>query len=84
MIDLYVSGGTRTNAVFYAPFLKETGVVRNQLMHVADFLPTLMSMAGVKLNSTSNIDGVDQTNSISRGLPSKRKEIVNVDNVLGK
>lgn len=52
-------------------------------MHVADFLPTLMSMAGVKLSSKTKIDGVDQTDPINKGWPSTRKEIVNVDNVLG-
>lgn len=83
VIDLTFLGGTRTNAVFYAPFMKETGVVRNQLMHVADFLPTLMSLAGVKMSSRIKIDGVDQTEPINRGWPSSRKEIVNVDNVLG-
>ena len=33
-------GGTRTNAVFYSPFLNFPGVVRNQLMHVSDLFPT--------------------------------------------
>lgn len=54
-------------------------------MHVSDFLPTLMNVAGVKLDSGAKIDGRDQWNVINdnNGGVSVRDEVANIDDVLG-
>lgn len=44
------------------------------LMHISDWLPTLTAAAGGKIKT--NIDGVNQWESIVRNLPSKRKEVL--------
>ena len=74
-------GGTRTNAVFYSPFLNFPGVVRNQLMHVSDLFPTLLKLAGLR-TSPSNIDGVDQWPTINNGGQAARSEVANIDDVM--
>lgn len=76
-------GGTRANAVVYAPFLTNQGVVRNQLMHVTDLFPTLLRLSGLKSYESLNIDGVDQWDMINNGGSPARKEVVNIDNILG-
>lgn len=57
--------------------------MRNQLIHVSDLFPTLLSFAGVRLNSKAKLDGVDQSDSIMQGKPSLRNQIVKVDDVSG-
>lgn len=52
-------------------------------MHVADLFPTLLRLAGLKLDKNLNLDGVDQWNLINGGGPEQRKEVINLDNVLG-
>lgn len=71
----------RTNAIIFAPFLENPNVIRNQLMHVADLLPTLARIAGIKLGN--DLDGVNQMDVINHGCRQVRDEIVNVDDVLG-
>ena len=49
------------------------------MMHVVDWLPTLVSAAGGKINDKS-IDGIDQWKSLRKGHESPRKEFVyNID-----
>lgn len=74
-------GAVRCNAIFFAPFLQERGVVRNQLMHVTDLLPTLGRLAGIKFDVS--IDGVDQWDVIKHGGRAVREEVVDFDDVLG-
>lgn len=73
-------GASRVNSIFYAPFLKEKGVVREQFMDVSDWLPTLGGLAGVDFSNES-LDGIDQWEMINEGGSSLRSEIVNIDNV---
>jgi len=73
-------GGIRTNAIVYAPFLKNFGVVRDQLMHVSDWLPTFGEVAGFKV--PANIDGKSQWKIINSGGRAVRNEVVHIDNVL--
>jgi arylsulfatase B len=76
-------GAIRTNAIVYAPFLSNQGVIRNQLMHVSDWLPTLGRLAGFRFDSGVKLDGVDQWGMINNGGPSQKNEIVNIDDVFG-
>lgn len=52
-------------------------------MHVTDLFPTLLKLAGLKLSNRLNLDGVDQWRVINNGGSEARKEVVNIDNVLG-
>jgi arylsulfatase A-like enzyme len=46
-------------------------------MHVTDWLPTLLSVAGGNLTGlVGKIDGVDQWNSISNNKTSPRKQVL--------
>jgi arylsulfatase B len=74
-------GAIRTNAIIYAPFLANRGVIRDQIFHVSDWLPTFSSLAGFKINT--RLDGVDQWRMINHGGESVRNEIVTVDDVFG-
>lgn len=74
-------GAIRTNAIFYTPNLPSPGSIRNQLIHVADLLPTVAAINGVPI--TKPIDGVNQWNVIRYGDDAVRDEIINIDNVLG-
>ncbi|CRK99551.1 CLUMA_CG012868, isoform A [Clunio marinus] len=76
-------GGVRTNAVVYAPFLKKSKELTNQLFHVSDLLPTLMKLAGIKLNNEMKLDGVDQWKVINEGARTTRTSIENFDNIVG-
>lgn len=41
--------------------LTQPGMINNQLMHVSDWFPTIMSATGCSiLNGTQNLDGYDQ------------------------
>jgi arylsulfatase B len=52
-------------------------------MHVSDLLPTFASVANITMNDKS-LDGVDQWETISLGLPSTRKEVLyNIENIFG-
>jgi arylsulfatase B len=52
-------------------------------MHNSDLFPTLLKLAGVKLDQKLKLDGVDQWNVINYGGYPARSEIVNIDDVLG-
>ena len=40
----------------------------NALMHVTDWLPTLVSIAGFEVNESMSIDGYDQSSNIRDGV----------------
>ena len=59
------------------------GVIRNQLFHVSDWLPTLARLGGFKIDSRRKLDGKDQWRMINYGGISSRQEVINVDDVMG-
>lgn len=76
-------GGTRTVALVNWPGRIKPGKTGGML-HVADFYPTLLGLAGGKLGRNKPLDGMDVWATISTGAPSPRTEIVyNVDPFLG-
>ena len=61
-------GGLRVPAFVHSPLLENPGRVEKSLIHVTDWFPTLMRLAGGDLSSISGLDGVDQFNLISEGI----------------
>ena len=53
------------------PVIKTRGVVNHQLMHVSDWFPTLINMAGGSLNGTKP-DGYDMWQSITKNKTTPR------------
>lgn len=80
-------GSIRTNAIVYASFLPKS-IVKNEIFYVADFLPTLKTLAKAGYSITKSIDGYDQSYilnipfSVPQAL-SPRKSVVVFDNIRG-
>ncbi|XP_077994401.1 arylsulfatase I-like [Glandiceps talaboti] len=74
-------GGVRGNGFVHSPLLDKPGRVTSEMMHVSDWLPTIYHAAGGDVGDLpSVIDGFDQWDTLSRGTPSPRTEILlNID-----
>lgn len=57
-------GGMHGVGFVHGQMLKKKGIVSKALMHVTDWFPTLVSLAGGNLNRTKPLDGVDQWKTI--------------------
>ncbi|XP_034251455.1 arylsulfatase B-like [Thrips palmi] len=76
-------GGVRGVAALWSPLLDKPGRVSGALMHVSDWLPTLLSAAGANASSLPLLDGVDQWAALSRGAPTRRLEVLhNIDDIV--
>ncbi|GFR75218.1 arylsulfatase B-like [Elysia marginata] len=59
---------------------ERSGKVTTALIHVSDWYPTLVRLAGGHFNGCLPLDGVDQWDTISKGSPSKRLMLLhNID-----
>ncbi|XP_017798532.1 PREDICTED: arylsulfatase B-like [Habropoda laboriosa] len=75
-------GGTRGVATIWSPLIKKSKRVSNQMMFVSDWLPTLLSAAGVDRRQLGNIDGFDLWHALVSDKISSRSEIViNIDDL---
>ncbi|KAK2581658.1 hypothetical protein KPH14_002156 [Odynerus spinipes] len=75
-------GGIRGVATIWSPLIKKPKRVSNQMMYVADWLPTLLSAAGLRKTELRKIDGMDLWQAIAKNRISPRSEVlVNIDDI---
>eukprot|EP00794_Sanderia_malayensis_P018116 gene18116-19926_t len=78
-------GGVRGAGFVYSPLLKKTDRVSTDLLHVTDWFPTILSLAGGRPDSDTEIDGVDVWRTLSDGAESPREELLlNIDDLVYK
>eukprot|EP00092_Neocalanus_flemingeri_P019261 GFUD01020865.1.p1 GENE.GFUD01020865.1~~GFUD01020865.1.p1 ORF type:complete len:508 (-),score=119.82 GFUD01020865.1:126-1649(-) len=73
-------GGTRGSAFIHGSMLKNPGRISHGLIHVTDWLPTLVTVAGGSAKTLQGIDGIDQWRALMMDKPSPRNQMLyNID-----
>ncbi|XP_051172962.1 arylsulfatase B-like isoform X2 [Leptopilina boulardi] len=75
-------GAVRGVAAIWSPLIENPKRVSNNLMHIADWLPTLYSAAGFDSRNLGTIDGIDLWSTIIAEKNNPRSEIlINIDEI---
>jgi len=69
-------GGVRAPCVLHWPGKIKTSTEHDGLMHITDFYPTLIEIAGASMEQSLPVDGIDMTSMIFNGVQSQREEII--------
>ncbi|XP_019869288.1 arylsulfatase B isoform X2 [Aethina tumida] len=77
-------GGVRGAACVWSPLIKKSKRIALQMMHISDWLPTLLEAVGGNVSKSNNLDGVSLWNALSNDDVSTRSEILhNIDDEYG-
>jgi hypothetical protein len=80
----FCRGGCRANGFIHSPLLKTTGYEYRGLLHVVDWLPTMVSLAGGDPNvHPGSLDGYDVWEAITTNGPSPRTELLHNIDIFG-
>jgi len=69
-------GGVRVPAVVVWPGKVKAGAIVDAPLHMVDWYPTLLTLAGVSTRQSKPLDGFDAWPAITQGAPSPHKEIL--------
>ncbi|XP_078000522.1 arylsulfatase B-like [Glandiceps talaboti] len=67
-------GALRSPAFISGKLLEKTGYVNNEVIHITDFFPTFLKLAGG--TPDPKLDGMNIWDTLSKGSPTPRKETV--------
>ena len=71
--ELLIFVGTRVNSFISGPLAPgRPGTVYNGMMHISDWYPTILSVAGVEIRKGVTLDGFNQWPAISQTKCSPR------------
>lgn len=77
-------GGVRGAGLIWSPRLVRAGRVSRQMIHITDWLPTLITAAGGNASNLTSIDGVNLWDAFSEDTESPRTNILhNIDDIYG-
>ncbi|KAL1505460.1 hypothetical protein ABEB36_005028 [Hypothenemus hampei] len=82
--NTYWEGGVKGAGLIWSPLIQKPFRVSRQMMHIADWLPTLLEAAGADTTNLTHIDGLSIWKALSENSESPREEILhNIDDILG-
>jgi len=75
----YWEGGMRAVGFVASPLLVHKGYTNKGLVHVTDWYPTFMKLAGIPAKPSLHLDGFDQWNAISNNAHARHELLHNID-----